>query len=87
MYHDQGLIPFKMVSKKRGVNVTTGLPVVRTSVDHGVAYDIAGRGLASTASLRAACRLAENLVVRRRAALDKRPRRGARLDRKTRKKA
>ncbi|MEJ2721369.1 MAG: 4-hydroxythreonine-4-phosphate dehydrogenase PdxA, partial [bacterium] len=51
MYHDQGLIPFKMVSKKRGVNVTTGLPVVRTSVDHGVAYDIAGRGLASTASL------------------------------------
>ncbi len=65
MYHDQGLIPFKMVSKKRGVNVTVGLPVVRTSVDHGVAYDIAGRGVASTDSLRAACRLAEELVYRR----------------------
>jgi 4-hydroxythreonine-4-phosphate dehydrogenase len=67
MYHDQGLIPFKMVSKKRGVNVTVGLPVVRTSVDHGVAYDIAGRDVASTASLRAAYRLAEDLIIRRRA--------------------
>ncbi|UCH83183.1 MAG: 4-hydroxythreonine-4-phosphate dehydrogenase PdxA [Candidatus Latescibacterota bacterium] len=66
MYHDQGLIPFKLVSKKRGVNVTTGLPVVRTSVDHGVAYDIAGQGIASTVSLKAAYRLAEDLIARRR---------------------
>jgi 4-hydroxythreonine-4-phosphate dehydrogenase len=66
MYHDQGLIPFKMVSRRRGVNVTVGLPVVRTSVDHGVAYDIAGKGKASTESLREAYRLAEALVRRRR---------------------
>jgi 4-hydroxythreonine-4-phosphate dehydrogenase len=66
MYHDQGLIPFKMISKRRGVNVTVGLPVVRTSVDHGVAYDIAGKGIAGTESLREAYRLAEMLVRRRR---------------------
>ncbi len=66
MYHDQGLIPFKMVSKRRGVNVTVGLPVVRTSVDHGTAYDVAGKGVASTDSLREAYRLAEMLVRRRR---------------------
>lgn len=66
MYHDQGLIPFKMLSKRRGVNVTIGLPVVRTSVDHGVAYDIAGKGKASAGSLEQAYRLAETLVSRRR---------------------
>lgn len=66
MYHDQGLIPFKMVSKRRGVNVTVGLPVVRTSVDHGVAYDIAGEGIAEIESLKEAYRLAERLVARRR---------------------
>jgi len=66
MYHDQGLIPFKMLSKRRGVNVTVGLPVVRSSVDHGVAYDIAGRGEASPESIEAAYRLAETLVRRRR---------------------
>jgi 4-hydroxythreonine-4-phosphate dehydrogenase len=66
MYHDQGLIPFKMISKRRGVNVTVGLPVVRTSVDHGVAYGIAGKGRASEMSLQAAYRLAETLVRRRR---------------------
>jgi 4-hydroxythreonine-4-phosphate dehydrogenase len=66
MYHDQGLIPFKMVSKRRGVNVTVGLPVVRTSVDHGVAYDIAGEGIAGIESLKEAYRLAERLVGRRR---------------------
>lgn len=65
MYHDQGLIPFKMTARRRGVNVTVGLPVVRTSVDHGVAYDIAGKGIASTASLKAAYRLAEKLARRR----------------------
>jgi 4-hydroxythreonine-4-phosphate dehydrogenase len=66
MYHDQGLIPFKMISKRRGVNVTVGLPVVRTSEDHGVAYDIAGKGRASTESLKEAYLLAETLVRRRR---------------------
>jgi 4-hydroxythreonine-4-phosphate dehydrogenase len=64
MYHDQGLIPFKLVAKRRGVNVTVGLPIVRTSVDHGVAYDIAGTGTASLTSLGAAYRLAERLVAR-----------------------
>ncbi len=68
MYHDQGLIPFKMISKRRGVNVTVGLPVVRTSVDHGVAYDISGQGVASIESLSEAYRLAEKLVSRRRKA-------------------
>jgi 4-hydroxythreonine-4-phosphate dehydrogenase len=66
MYHDQGLIPFKLISKRRGINVTVGLPLVRTSVDHGVAYDIAGKGVASVASLAAAYRLAEQLANRRR---------------------
>ena len=65
MYHDQGLIPFKMLAKRRGVNVTIGLPIIRTSVDHGVAFDIAGKGLATTASLEQAYRLAEALVRRR----------------------
>lgn len=65
MYHDQGLIPFKMRARRRGVNVTVGLPVVRTSVDHGVAYDIAGKGIASLESLEAAYRLAETLLERR----------------------
>ncbi|MFW6364841.1 MAG: 4-hydroxythreonine-4-phosphate dehydrogenase PdxA [Spirochaetota bacterium] len=50
MYHDQGLIPFKMCAFETGVNVTLGLPIVRTSVDHGTAFDIAGRGIASHAS-------------------------------------
>jgi 4-hydroxythreonine-4-phosphate dehydrogenase len=68
MYHDQGLVPFKMVAQKRGVNVTIGLPVIRTSVDHGVAFDIAGRGVAGTASLSAAYRLAEKIAGRRRGA-------------------
>jgi 4-hydroxythreonine-4-phosphate dehydrogenase len=65
MYHDQGLIPFKMLSQRRGVNVTVGLPIVRTSVDHGTAYDVAGQGVASIDSLREAYRLAEILVRRR----------------------
>lgn len=65
MYHDQGLIPFKMTARRHGVNVTVGLPVVRTSVDHGTAYDIAGRGTAETGSLRAAYELAEELAARR----------------------
>ena len=51
MYHDQGLIPFKMLSFDRGVNITLGLPIVRTSVDHGTAFDIAWKGEASATSL------------------------------------
>jgi 4-hydroxythreonine-4-phosphate dehydrogenase len=58
MYHDQGLIPFKLLHFKDGVNVTCGLPIVRTSVDHGTAYDIAGTGQASHESLAAAIDLA-----------------------------
>ena len=64
-YHDQGLIPIKLVAFGRSVNVTLGLPIVRTSVDHGTAYDIAGKGLANPASMVAALRLAARLVMRR----------------------
>ena len=53
-YHDQGLIPVKYLGVEQGVNVTVGLPFVRTSVDHGTAFDIAGQGIADPASLRAA---------------------------------
>jgi 4-hydroxythreonine-4-phosphate dehydrogenase len=65
MYHDQGLIPFKTLAQRRGVNVTVGLPVVRTSVDHGVAFDIAGKGIAETKSLHRAYKLAEEMCIRR----------------------
>ncbi len=58
MYHDQGLIPFKLVHFDDGVNTTLGLPVIRTSVDHGTAYDIAGKGMANPASMIAAIRMA-----------------------------
>lgn len=58
MYHDQGLIPFKLLHFADGVNVTLGLPIVRTSVDHGTAYDIAGKGQADHRSLTAAVALA-----------------------------
>ncbi|HEY8403085.1 MAG TPA: 4-hydroxythreonine-4-phosphate dehydrogenase PdxA [Flavobacteriales bacterium] len=54
MYHDQGLAPFKALAFDQGVNFTAGLPVVRTSPDHGTSYDIAGKGLADESSLRAA---------------------------------
>lgn len=65
MYHDQGLIPFKMVHFADGVNVTLGLPIVRTSVDHGTAYDIAGQGRADCSSLQAAWGLAARIVANR----------------------
>jgi len=65
MYHDQGLIPFKLLHFKDGVNVTIGLPLVRTSVDHGTAYDIAGKGLADPASLAAAVRMARAIIAGR----------------------
>lgn len=72
MYHDQGLIPFKLLHFADGVNVTLGLPLVRTSVDHGTAYDIAGRGLASESSLAAAVRLAGEISANRRRFAEKR---------------
>ena len=65
MYHDQALIPVKMLDFWGGVNITLGLPIVRTSPDHGVAYDIAGRGLARADSLIAAIDLAAGIAARR----------------------
>ena len=62
MYHDQGLIPLKLLHFDDGVNVTLGLPIVRTSVDHGTAYDLAGTGRASAESLVAAVRMAERMA-------------------------
>jgi 4-hydroxythreonine-4-phosphate dehydrogenase len=61
-YHDQGLIPVKLVSFGRAVNVTLGLPIVRTSVDHGTAFDIAGKGVADPESMIAATLLAARLA-------------------------
>ncbi len=58
MYHDQGLIPLKLVHFSDAVNVTLGLPIVRTSVDHGTAYDIAGKGIADERSLKSAIKMA-----------------------------
>jgi 4-hydroxythreonine-4-phosphate dehydrogenase len=58
MYHDQGLIPLKMLHFDDGVNITLGLPIIRTSVDHGTAYDLAGTGRASEKSMLAAVRMA-----------------------------
>ena len=66
MYHDQGLAPLKLVHFAEAVNITLGLPVVRTSVDHGVAYDIAGRGIASIHSMKSAVELAIQMVLRKR---------------------
>jgi 4-hydroxythreonine-4-phosphate dehydrogenase len=62
MYHDQGLVPLKMVAFDTGVNWTLGLPFVRTSPDHGTAYDLAGRGVADPSSMEAALRLARQLA-------------------------
>lgn len=63
-YHDQGLIPVKVLAFGEAVNVTLGLPIVRTSVDHGTAFDIAGRGVADAGSLVHAVRLAAQLASR-----------------------
>lgn len=65
MYHDQGLIPLKALDFDRGVNVTLGLPIVRTSPDHGTAYDIAGTGEADPTSLIEALNLAASMAMRR----------------------
>ncbi len=65
MYHDQALIPIKTIDFAGGVNVTLGLPFVRTSPDHGTAYDIAGRGVADATSLVAALQMAREMAARR----------------------
>ena len=62
MYHDQGLIPLKMLHFDDGVNITLGLPIIRTSVDHGTAYNLAGTGKASGMSLLAAIRMAAGMA-------------------------
>lgn len=62
MYHDQGLIPVKYLGVEQGVNVTLGLPLIRTSPDHGTAFDIAGQGIADASSLIAAIKMAKSLV-------------------------
>src|SRR3984957_18323528 len=69
MYHDQALIPLKTLDMDHGVNVTLGLPIVRTSPDHGTAYDIAGKGVADPSSLIAAIELAVSLAERRASAM------------------
>lgn len=62
MYHDQGLIPLKMRHFDDGINITLGLPIIRTSVDHGTAYNLAGTGTASDSSMKAAIRIAAQLA-------------------------
>lgn len=64
MYHDQGLVPLKMIAFERGVNWTLGLPFVRTSPDHGTAFDIAGKNIANPSSMIEAIRLAKKLAER-----------------------
>jgi 4-hydroxythreonine-4-phosphate dehydrogenase len=66
MYHDQGLIPLKLLARGAGVNFTAGLPIVRTSPDHGTGFSIAGKNLADEMSVMNAIRLAENVVGRSR---------------------
>jgi 4-hydroxythreonine-4-phosphate dehydrogenase len=72
MYHDQGLVPFKTLTFNTGVNFTAGLPIVRTSPDHGTAFDIAGKGKALPDSLRTALYVATD-IARRRAQIETGP--------------
>jgi len=65
MYHDQGLIPMKLLHFSDAVNITLGLPLIRTSVDHGTAYDIAGKGVADPSSLVAAIKMAAKIAKTR----------------------
>src|SRR5207247_5045299 len=65
MYHDQGLVPLKMIGFETGVNWTLGLPFIRTSPDHGTAYHIAGKGQANASSMVSAIRLAKQLAAGR----------------------
>lgn len=62
MYHDQALIPLKMIARDKGVNITLGLPFIRTSPDHGTAFDIAGKGVANPSSMMEAIKMAVRLV-------------------------
>jgi 4-hydroxy-L-threonine phosphate dehydrogenase PdxA len=62
MYHDQGHIPSKLLDFEGGVNIALGLPIIRTSVDHGTAFDIAGKGIASTHSFLRAVAFAQKLA-------------------------
>jgi 4-hydroxythreonine-4-phosphate dehydrogenase len=62
MYHDQGHIPMKLIDFEGGVNVSLGLPIIRTSVDHGTAFDIAGRNQADATNMKAAMRLAVRMA-------------------------
>ncbi|OGV02650.1 MAG: 4-hydroxythreonine-4-phosphate dehydrogenase PdxA [Ignavibacteria bacterium RIFOXYA2_FULL_37_17] len=66
MYHDQVLIPFKMMNFNSGVNYTAGLPIIRTSPDHGTGFDIAGRGIANPQSMLEAVKWAEKIITNRR---------------------
>jgi 4-hydroxythreonine-4-phosphate dehydrogenase len=65
MYHDQGLIPLKLLHFSDAANITLGLPIIRTSVDHGTAYDIAGEGVADSSSLEAAVKMAVRIADNR----------------------
>ena len=65
LYHDQGLIPVKLMAFDRAVNTSIGLPFIRTSPDHGTAFDIAGKGIADATSMKAAIQLAIELADRR----------------------
>ncbi|MET0723404.1 MAG: 4-hydroxythreonine-4-phosphate dehydrogenase PdxA, partial [Tardiphaga sp.] len=65
MYHDQGHGPVKVLGLESGVNITVGLPMIRTSVDHGTAFDIAGKGIADERSLIEALRQASDLAPKR----------------------
>jgi 4-hydroxythreonine-4-phosphate dehydrogenase len=73
MYHDQGHIPMKLIDFEGGVNVSLGLPIIRTSVDHGTAFDIAGRNQADAANMKAAMRLAVRMAEGRSALSEKSP--------------
>lgn len=66
IYHDQVLIPFKMMNFNRGVNFSSGLPIIRTSPDHGTAFDIAGKGIADPSSMTEAVKWAEKIISNRR---------------------
>lgn len=70
MYHDQGLIPFKLISFGKGVNFTAGLPIIRTSPDHGTAYNIAGKNKADASSMRKALFTAKDLFLNRRSYME-----------------
>jgi len=65
MYHDQGLIPVKLLAFDQAVNITIGLPIIRTSPDHGTAFDIMGKNRANPGSMRAAIELAVDLAIKK----------------------